>query len=55
MFALRMKCLYYNIARSYIEAGDLKSAKNAIEQALKTNPDFGEGVQLIAFIDENLR
>jgi tetratricopeptide (TPR) repeat protein len=47
--------LYYNIARSYIEAGDLKSAKNAMEEALTTNPDFQEGIQLIAFIYKNLR
>ena len=49
------ECLYYNIARSYIEAGDLKSAKNSMEQALKTNPDFQEGSQLLEFINENLQ
>jgi tetratricopeptide (TPR) repeat protein len=46
--------LYYNMARSYIDASDWKSAKNAMEEALKTNPDFQEGVQLLVFIDENL-
>jgi len=46
--------LYYNMARSYIEAGDWKSAKNAMEEALKDSPDFQEGIQLLVFINENL-
>lgn len=46
--------LYYNMARAYIEAGDWKSAKNAMEETLKTSPDFQEGIQLLAFINENL-
>lgn len=46
--------LYYNMARSYIEAGDWKSAKNAMEEALKASPDFQEGIQLLMFINENL-
>jgi len=46
--------LFYNMARSYIEAGDWKSAKNAIEETLKTNPDFQEGIKLLAYISENL-
>lgn len=46
--------LYYNMARSYIEAGDWKSAKNTMEEALKARPDFQEGVQLLAFINDNL-
>ena len=45
--------LYYNMARSYIEAGDWKSAKNAMEEALKASPHFQEGIQLLAFIKEN--
>jgi tetratricopeptide (TPR) repeat protein len=45
--------LYYNMSRSYIGAGDWKSAKNAMEEALKTNPDFQEGIQLLAFINGN--
>jgi tetratricopeptide (TPR) repeat protein len=47
--------LYYNMSRSYIEAGDWKSAKNAMEEALKTNPDFQQGIQLLAFINENMQ
>jgi tetratricopeptide (TPR) repeat protein len=46
--------LYYNIARSYIEASDWKSAKNTMEEALKTSPDFQEGVKLLAFVNENI-
>jgi tetratricopeptide (TPR) repeat protein len=45
--------LYYNMARSFIDAGDWKSAKNTIEEGLKTNPGFEEGVRLLAFIDRN--
>jgi len=45
--------LYYNMSRSYIEAGDWKSAKNAIEEALKSSPNFQEGIQLLVFINEN--
>jgi tetratricopeptide (TPR) repeat protein len=45
--------LYYNMARVYIEAEDWKSARNAMQEALKTNPDFQEGVQLLAFISKN--
>jgi tetratricopeptide (TPR) repeat protein len=47
--------LYYNMSRSYIEAGDWKSAKNAMEEALKTSPDFQEGIQLLSFINENTK
>jgi tetratricopeptide (TPR) repeat protein len=43
--------LYYNLARVYIEAEDWKSAGNTIQEALKVNPDFQEGLQLMAFID----
>lgn len=46
--------LYYNMARAYMEADDWKSAKNTMEEALKTNPDFQEGVQLLAFIDRKM-
>ena len=45
--------LYYNMARSYIEAGDWKSAKNTMEEALKTSPGFQAGIQLLAFINDN--
>lgn len=42
--------LYYNIARSHLEAGDLKSATNAIGEALKNNPEFEAGARLLALI-----
>lgn len=45
--------LYYNMARSFIDAGDWKSAKNAIEEGLKTHPGFEEGIRLLAFIHSN--
>ena len=47
--------LYYNMARAYIEADDWKSAKNTMEEALKTNPDFQEGIQLLVFIDNKMK
>jgi tetratricopeptide (TPR) repeat protein len=46
--------LYYNMARSYIEAGDWKSANSTIEEGLKNNPDFPEGLRLQTFIRKNL-
>jgi tetratricopeptide (TPR) repeat protein len=46
--------LYYNMARAFIEAGDWKSAKNAIEEALKVNSDFQEGIKLLSYIEGNL-
>jgi tetratricopeptide (TPR) repeat protein len=46
--------LIYNMARSYIEAGDWKSAKNAMEETLEKNPDFQEGKQLLAFINKKI-
>lgn len=45
--------LYYNMSRAYIEAGDWKSARNTMEEALTNCPDFQEGVALMAFIDKN--
>jgi tetratricopeptide (TPR) repeat protein len=48
------EALYYNMARSYIEAGDWKSANNTMEDGLKNNPDFQEGLRLQAFIRKNL-
>jgi tetratricopeptide (TPR) repeat protein len=47
--------LYYNMARVHIDAGDWASAKTAIGQALKANPDFKEGQSLKTFIDRNLK
>lgn len=48
------EALYYNMARSYIEAGDWKSANVTMEEVLKSNPDFQEGLRLQAFIRKNL-
>ena len=44
--------LYYNLARAYIEIGQKKNAKASIEQALRINPDFIEGVKLLKHINE---
>ena len=46
--------LYYNMSRSYIEMGDLKAAKNAMEEGLKGNPEFQHGIQLLSFINKNM-
>jgi len=46
--------LYYNMARSYIEAGDWKSADATMEEGLKNSPDFQEGLRLQTFIKKNL-
>jgi len=46
--------LYYNMARSYIEAGDWKSADITMVDGLKSNPDFQEGLRLQTFIRKNL-
>jgi tetratricopeptide (TPR) repeat protein len=46
--------LYYNMARSYIDAGDWKSANSAMEEGLGHNPDFQEGLRLQNFIRKNL-
>ncbi len=48
------EALYYNMARTYIEAGDWKSADGAMEEGLKSNLDFQEGLRLQAFIRKNL-
>lgn len=47
--------LYYNLARAYIETEDWKSAKNTMQEALKINPDFQEGIRFHAFIDKNMK
>jgi tetratricopeptide (TPR) repeat protein len=46
--------LYYNMARSYIAAGDWKSANSTMEEGLKRSPDFQEGLRLQAFILKNI-
>jgi tetratricopeptide (TPR) repeat protein len=48
------EALHYNMARSYIEAGDWKSAGHTIDEGLKNNPDFQEGIQLQSFIRKNI-
>jgi hypothetical protein len=42
------------MARSFIEAGDWKSAALTMEEGLKSNPDFQEGLRLQTFIRKNL-
>jgi tetratricopeptide (TPR) repeat protein len=49
------ECLHYNLAHAYIGATDWKAAKNSMEEGLKVNPEFREGVQLMAFIDKNMQ
>lgn len=49
------ECLYYNLARAYIRATDWNSAKSSMEEGLNANPDFREGIQLMAFINKNLQ
>jgi tetratricopeptide (TPR) repeat protein len=44
--------LYYNLARVHIDMGDGASARIAMQEALKANPDFQEGIQLLAFISK---
>lgn len=39
--------LYYNIARGYMESKEWQNAQDAIEEALKINADFKEGVELL--------
>ena len=46
--------LYYNLSRAYIESGDWKAAGNTIDEGLKNNPDFQEGLRLQTFIRKNL-
>lgn len=48
------EALYYNMARSYIDAGDWKAANVTMEEVLKDNPDFQEGLRLQTFIRKNL-
>jgi tetratricopeptide (TPR) repeat protein len=47
--------LYYNMARAHIESGDWKSAKSAMEEALKINHEFQEGERLLAHINKNMQ
>ena len=47
--------LYYNMARAFMEAGDWKSAKNTMEEGLKANPEFKEGISLLVLIEKNMQ
>lgn len=44
--------IYYNLARAYIEIGQKKNAKTSIENALRINPDFSEGLKLFMYINQ---
>ena len=45
--------LYYNIARVYIAKGEWKVAAETINEGLKINPQFEEGIKLLKYIREN--
>jgi tetratricopeptide (TPR) repeat protein len=47
--------LYYNIARVYIAKKEWKTAAETINEGLKINPQFGEGIKLIKYIRETGR
>ena len=46
--------LHYNTARSQIEKGEWKLAEESIKEALRINPDFKEGRNLLKHIQRNL-
>jgi tetratricopeptide (TPR) repeat protein len=46
--------LYYNIARANIEMNRWEEALDAIQKALKINPDFSEGKLLESFIKKRI-
>ena len=46
--------LHYNTARSHIEKDEWKLAEESIKEALKINPDFKEGQNLLKHIQHNL-
>ncbi|HET6461657.1 MAG TPA: tetratricopeptide repeat protein [Syntrophales bacterium] len=43
--------LYYNIARAQVETKDWKLAESSIREALKINPLFKEGNDLLKYIN----
>jgi tetratricopeptide (TPR) repeat protein len=49
------ECLYYNLARVHLDAGDWGAARMAAHEALRVNPDFQEGFKLRAFIERKLQ
>jgi tetratricopeptide (TPR) repeat protein len=44
--------LYYNITRVYIAKKEWKTAAETINEGLKINPEFGEGIKLLKYIRE---
>ncbi len=46
--------LHYNTARSQIEKGEWKLAEKSIKEALRINPDFKEGQNLLKHIQRNI-
>lgn len=46
--------LYYNIARGYIGKKEWKDAQEAIEEGLKINADFKEGIELLDHIKKQV-
>lgn len=47
--------LYYNIARVYIAKKEWKRAAETINEGLKINPEFEEGIKLLRYIRETGR
>ncbi len=46
--------LYYNIARSYMGREDWVLAREAIEEALKIDPEFAEGIKMKDYLERRL-
>ncbi len=44
--------IYYNMARVYISKGDFQTAAETINEGLKINHDFPEGIKLLKYIRE---
>jgi tetratricopeptide (TPR) repeat protein len=44
--------LYYNIARVYVAKKEWKVAAETVNEGLKINPHFGEGIKLLKYIRE---
>jgi len=45
--------LYYNVARVYIAKKEWKAAAQTINDGLRVNPDFAEGIKLLKYIRES--
>lgn len=46
--------LYYNVARGYVGKKEWDNAREAIEEGLKINADFKEGIELLDYIKKNI-